>query len=154
MYLNASDTQYEMKLVTPHFRAWRGTGSRSLFVLFRHQLLQPFLSSRQTSLPSRIPFCERRLWLFNLPRKMGFLNDRHVEPQPPCDGIERRSLPQFSRVVHGDLRLFIHVLILGVISSRHVVCIVAKCRTKISHARSGLRSLSLVNYRASTTRNP
>ena len=32
-YLKASDTQYEMKLVTPHFRAWRGTGSRSLFVL-------------------------------------------------------------------------------------------------------------------------
>jgi hypothetical protein len=33
-YLNASDTQYEMKLVTPHFRRWRGTGSRSRFVLY------------------------------------------------------------------------------------------------------------------------
>jgi hypothetical protein len=32
-HLKASETQYEMKLVTPHFRAWRGTGSRSLFVL-------------------------------------------------------------------------------------------------------------------------
>jgi hypothetical protein len=33
-YLKASDIQYVMKLVTPHFRRWRGTGSRSLFVLF------------------------------------------------------------------------------------------------------------------------
>ena len=41
-YLKASETQYEMKLVTPHFRAWRGTGSRSLFVLV-DVILQYFL---------------------------------------------------------------------------------------------------------------
>jgi hypothetical protein len=38
--LKASDTQYEMKLVTPHFRAWRGTGSRSLLVLEGNQYLR------------------------------------------------------------------------------------------------------------------
>lgn len=32
--LKASDIQYAMKLVTPHFLSWGGTGSRSLFVLF------------------------------------------------------------------------------------------------------------------------
>lgn len=32
--LKASDIQYAMKLVTPHFLSWGGTGSRSLLVLF------------------------------------------------------------------------------------------------------------------------
>ena len=32
-HLKASDTQYAMKLVTPHFRSCLGTGSMSLFVL-------------------------------------------------------------------------------------------------------------------------
>lgn len=34
--LKASDIQYAMKLVTPHFLSCGGTGSRSLFVLVIH----------------------------------------------------------------------------------------------------------------------
>ena len=81
--LNASDTQYEMKLVTPHFRAWRGTGSRSLFVL--SNISAPFHLNfvgccNERCIPSRIPLRKSRFRLLDLECEIRLLNDCHCAP--------------------------------------------------------------------------
>jgi hypothetical protein len=93
LYLKASDTQYEMKLVTPHFRAWRGTGSRSLFVLYDISVLR--LPKQGPSLSESIPACiaVRKCgpWLLDLERKMRLLNDRHLAITQAAVCLDRSS---------------------------------------------------------------
>lgn len=78
-HLNASETQYEMKLVTPHFRACRGTGSRSLFVLHVSPSAYTVLSTLQPMqcLPSRISLGKRRFGLLHPQGEVWLLNDGH-----------------------------------------------------------------------------
>jgi hypothetical protein len=80
--LKASDTQYEMKLVTPHFRACLGTGSRSLFVLCNISVIRP--SPLQDHLPSCIALRESRFGLLDLERPVRLLDDRHLDLQQAC----------------------------------------------------------------------
>lgn len=48
--LKASEIQYAMKLVTPHFLACGGTGSRSLFVLMICYFMRVWSCAREKSL--------------------------------------------------------------------------------------------------------
>jgi hypothetical protein len=108
VYLKASEIQYEMKLVTPHFRAWRGTGSRSLFVLFNISFETSSFNSFQDS-PSRISLCESRFSLLHLDCKVGFLDERHLSSRAVCRGTTNCSGPETNSLVHanGHTRLFI-----------------------------------------------
>jgi hypothetical protein len=80
-----------MKLVTPHFRAWRGTGSRSLFVLF-NTLAHHLLIDTIPDLPSSIALCKSRLGLLDTKCKVGFLEHRHCRRH---GGVERMQAPLY-----------------------------------------------------------
>ena len=80
--MNASETQYEMKLVTPHFLACLGTGSRSLFVLYtinQHKSPSSRISVPDSNIPSRITHRKSALRLLNPERPMRLLDQRHLE---------------------------------------------------------------------------
>jgi hypothetical protein len=66
--LNASEIQYAIIDVTPHFLSCLGTGSKSLFVLFTISCLFPIQPStlQQYNSPSCIPLCKSTLRLINL----------------------------------------------------------------------------------------
>lgn len=63
--LKASEIQYAMKLVTPHFLSCGGTGSRSLFVLFARSVYGSIRWDHHEQFriridrPSCVAFCKR-----------------------------------------------------------------------------------------------
>ena len=82
-HLKASDTQYAMKLVTPHFRSCLGTGSMSLFVL-ENISMQPTdfhpkspIQVLPNYLPSCVPLSKGRHRLLHLQRQIRSLNAKH-----------------------------------------------------------------------------
>lgn len=78
-----------MKLVTPHLRRWRGTGSRSLFVLYiitsAFQSHSSFPANVNRNIPSRIPLRKRRFRLRRTKRQIRLFENRHLVSQslPP-----------------------------------------------------------------------
>ena len=105
-YLKASEIQYAIKLVTPHFLASLGTGSRSLFVLWHMELAlvlhsKPYHTTTRPSAhtppngqssnsPSFIPLSKRRLGLINL--GMRTLEVRHCRAETLVRGCQRRKM--------------------------------------------------------------